>query len=149
MGRRLNFEIDTALETSLVTARAGIPSLIEAFRLTGTAAVEISAIKVAAPNVALRIIDRAMQVHGGLGYSRHMPFEHIYRHHRRYRITEGAEEIHEWELTPEQLQSVIIRYSTDPAVIRDCDVVILAPPDLPPPDLPPPPLPHIGNFRSV
>jgi len=37
--------------------------------------------------------DRAMQVFGGLGYSRHKPFEHIYRHHRRYRITEGAEEI--------------------------------------------------------
>jgi acyl-CoA dehydrogenase len=37
--------------------------------------------------------DFAMQVHGGMGYSRHKPFEHIYRHHRRYRITEGAEEI--------------------------------------------------------
>ena len=37
--------------------------------------------------------DRAMQIHGGLGYSRHKPFEHIYRHHRRYRITEGSEEI--------------------------------------------------------
>jgi acyl-CoA dehydrogenase len=37
--------------------------------------------------------DRAMQIHGGMGYSRHKPFEHIYRHHRRYRITEGAEEI--------------------------------------------------------
>ncbi|KAK2750356.1 hypothetical protein FQN57_003836 [Myotisia sp. PD_48] len=37
--------------------------------------------------------DRAMQIHGGNGYSRHQPFEHIYRHFRRYRITEGAEEI--------------------------------------------------------
>lgn len=37
--------------------------------------------------------DQAMQTHGGLGYSRHKPFEHIYRHHRRYRITEGSEEI--------------------------------------------------------
>lgn len=37
--------------------------------------------------------DRAIQVHGGIGYSRHKPFEHIYRHHRRYRITEGTEEI--------------------------------------------------------
>jgi alkylation response protein AidB-like acyl-CoA dehydrogenase len=37
--------------------------------------------------------DRAMQVHGGIGYSRHEPFEHLYRHHRRYRITEGAEEV--------------------------------------------------------
>jgi alkylation response protein AidB-like acyl-CoA dehydrogenase len=37
--------------------------------------------------------DRAMQVHGGVGYSRHYPFEHIFRHHRRYRSTEGSEEI--------------------------------------------------------
>ncbi|MGU3586789.1 acyl-CoA dehydrogenase family protein [Rhodococcus sp. C26F] len=37
--------------------------------------------------------DQAMQIHGGMGYSRHLPFEHIYRHHRRYRITEGTEEI--------------------------------------------------------
>jgi alkylation response protein AidB-like acyl-CoA dehydrogenase len=37
--------------------------------------------------------DQAIQTHGGIGYTRHMPFEHIYRHHRRYRITEGSEEI--------------------------------------------------------
>ena len=37
--------------------------------------------------------DRAIQVHGGIGYTRTMPFEHIYRHHRRYRITEGSEEM--------------------------------------------------------
>ena len=37
--------------------------------------------------------DFAMQVHGGMGYSRYKPFEHIYRHHRRYRITEGTDEI--------------------------------------------------------
>ncbi|KAK5201641.1 hypothetical protein LTR16_001967, partial [Cryomyces antarcticus] len=37
--------------------------------------------------------DRAIQIHGGRGYSRHMAFEHIWRHHRRYRITEGSEEI--------------------------------------------------------
>lgn len=43
--------------------------------------------------LACEAADRAMQVHGGIGYSRHKPFEHIYRHHRRYRITEGAEEI--------------------------------------------------------
>ncbi len=37
--------------------------------------------------------DQAMQTHGGMGYSRALPFEHIYRHHRRYRITEGSEEV--------------------------------------------------------
>ena len=37
--------------------------------------------------------DQAIQTHGWIGYTRHKPFEHIYRHHRRYRITEGSEEI--------------------------------------------------------
>ena len=46
-----------------------------------------------ANRLACDAADRAMQVHGGIGYTRHMPFEHIYRHHRRYRITEGSEEI--------------------------------------------------------
>jgi alkylation response protein AidB-like acyl-CoA dehydrogenase len=46
-----------------------------------------------ANNLVCRAADRAIQVHGGMGYSRHKPFEHIYRHHRRYRITEGTEEI--------------------------------------------------------
>ncbi|MEN3952610.1 acyl-CoA dehydrogenase family protein [Iodidimonas sp. SYSU 1G8] len=43
--------------------------------------------------LACNAADTAIQVHGGMGYSRHKPFEHIYRHHRRYRITEGSEEI--------------------------------------------------------
>ena len=46
-----------------------------------------------ANRLACDAADRAMQVHGGIGYSREKPFEHLYRHHRRYRITEGAEEI--------------------------------------------------------
>ena len=48
MGGRLNFEIDTELEPSLVTARAGIPSLIEVFRLTGAAAAVDRSVKVKA-----------------------------------------------------------------------------------------------------
>ncbi len=43
--------------------------------------------------LACNAADTAIQTHGGMGYSRHKPFEHIYRHHRRYRITEGSEEI--------------------------------------------------------
>jgi acyl-CoA dehydrogenase len=46
-----------------------------------------------ANRLACEAADRAMQVFGGLGYTRHQPFEHIYRHHRRYRITEGSEEM--------------------------------------------------------
>src|SRR5712691_1574579 len=39
MSDRLDFEIDTELETGLITGHAGVPGLIEAFRQTGTAAV--------------------------------------------------------------------------------------------------------------
>jgi alkylation response protein AidB-like acyl-CoA dehydrogenase len=46
-----------------------------------------------ANRLACEAADRAIQVHGGIGYSRSLPFEHIYRHHRRYRITEGSEEM--------------------------------------------------------
>ncbi len=46
-----------------------------------------------ANRLACDAADRAMQTCGGMGYTRHMPFEHLYRHHRRYRITEGSDEI--------------------------------------------------------
>ena len=46
-----------------------------------------------ANRLACEAADRAMQTCGGMGYTRHMPFEHIYRHHRRYRITEGSDEV--------------------------------------------------------
>jgi hypothetical protein len=45
MPGRLNFEIDTELDPGLVTARAGIPSLVEAYRLSGVAKVVERAIK--------------------------------------------------------------------------------------------------------
>lgn len=58
-----------------------------------TVSAQVSMCNYWANRLCCEAADRAMQVHGGLGYSRHKPFEHIYRHHRRYRITEGAEEI--------------------------------------------------------
>jgi acyl-CoA dehydrogenase len=57
------------------------------------AAEHVSLCNYRANRLVCEAADRAMQTHGGMGYSRHLPFEHIYRHHRRYRITEGSEEI--------------------------------------------------------
>jgi alkylation response protein AidB-like acyl-CoA dehydrogenase len=54
---------------------------------------EVSMCNYRANRLVCEAADRAIQVHGGLGYTRNLPFEHIYRHHRRYRITEGSEEI--------------------------------------------------------
>jgi len=53
----------------------------------------VAMVNLRANRLACEAADRAIQVCGGMGYTRHMPFEHIYRHHRRYRITEGSDEI--------------------------------------------------------
>lgn len=55
MTKRLKFEIDTELEPGLVTARAGIPSLIEAYRLSGTAAVVDRTVKLKARKRGLTV----------------------------------------------------------------------------------------------
>ena len=62
-------------------------------RSSGTISDKVSMCNYWGNRLVCEAADRAMQVHGGIGYSRHKPFEHIYRHHRRYRITEGSEEI--------------------------------------------------------
>jgi acyl-CoA dehydrogenase len=55
---------------------------------------ETSMVKVFATEMACRIIDMAMQVHGGMGYSKELPLERMYRHARLYPIGEGPTEIH-------------------------------------------------------
>jgi alkylation response protein AidB-like acyl-CoA dehydrogenase len=41
-----------------------------------------------------RVVDMAMQVHGGMGYAKDLPLERMYRKVRLQRIVEGASEIH-------------------------------------------------------
>jgi len=59
-----------------------------------TAATEIAAIKVIAPRIACNVIDRAIQVHGGLGISDDVPLARMYGWHRALRIFDGPDEVH-------------------------------------------------------
>jgi acyl-CoA dehydrogenase len=59
-----------------------------------SARLEIAAIKVAAPTLALRVIDRAMQVHGGGGVSQDFPLARMYAHVRALRLIDGPDEVH-------------------------------------------------------
>jgi acyl-CoA dehydrogenase len=54
----------------------------------------ISAIKIAAPNMALRVIDRAIQVHGGGGMSQDFPLARMYSWQRALRFADGPDEVH-------------------------------------------------------
>jgi acyl-CoA dehydrogenase len=55
---------------------------------------EIAAIKVIAPRVATAVIDRAIQVHGGLGVSDDVPLARMWGWHRALRIFDGPDEVH-------------------------------------------------------
>jgi acyl-CoA dehydrogenase len=68
------------------------------------ARMEISAIKIAAPDVALRVIDRAIQVHGGAGVSDDFPLASMYAHLRTLRLADGPDEIHKRTVAREELR---------------------------------------------
>ncbi len=55
---------------------------------------EIAAIKVIAPRVALKVVDRAIQVHGGAGVSEDFPLARMYAGLRTLRIADGPDEVH-------------------------------------------------------
>ena len=87
-------ELSTQAEMLRLLIRSTAVEMDKAARkFGGDLSARVSMCNYIANRLCCEAADQAMQVHGGLGYSRHKPFEHIYRHHRRYRITEGSEEI--------------------------------------------------------
>jgi acyl-CoA dehydrogenase len=65
---------------------------------------EIAAIKVAAPQVALKVIDRAIQVHGGAGVSDDFPLAYMYAHIRTLRLADGPDEVHRMTIARRELR---------------------------------------------
>ncbi|HEY2282012.1 MAG TPA: acyl-CoA dehydrogenase family protein [Solirubrobacteraceae bacterium] len=70
---------------------------------------EIAAIKVAAPNIALKVIDRAIQVHGGGGVSDDFPLAWMYAHLRTLRLADGPDEVHKLSIARRELAPYLPR----------------------------------------
>jgi acyl-CoA dehydrogenase len=68
------------------------------------AAIEISAIKVVVPNIALRVVDRAIQAHGGGGVSQDFPLASMYAHLRTLRFADGPDEVHRMQVAKRELR---------------------------------------------
>src|ERR1700752_3769697 len=67
---------------------------------------EIAAIKIAAPNVALKVVDRAIQVHGGGGVSDDFPLAWMWAHLRTLRLADGPDEVHKRSIARRELRRV-------------------------------------------
>lgn len=62
------------------------------------AAEHIAMIKIVAPSMAQKVIDRAIQVHGGMGVSNDVPLYHMFSWARIIRIADGPDEVHMYQL---------------------------------------------------
>ena len=67
------------------------------------AAVEISSIKVIVPNMALRVVDRSIQAHGGGGVSDDFPLAQMYAGLRTLRFADGPDEVHRRQVAKSEL----------------------------------------------
>jgi acyl-CoA dehydrogenase len=67
------------------------------------AASEISGIKVAIPNMTLKVVDRAIQVHGAAGVTQFFPLAHMYAHARTLRIVDGPDEVHKMAIARREI----------------------------------------------
>jgi acyl-CoA dehydrogenase len=90
-------EIEQARLLTLKTAE-----LMDQFGPKG-AAIEISAIKVVAPNMALRVVDRAIQTHGGGGVSDDFPLARMWAGLRTLRFADGPDEVHRRQVARQEL----------------------------------------------
>jgi acyl-CoA dehydrogenase len=64
---------------------------------------EIAMIKIVAPNMALKVIDWAMQIHGGMGISDDTPLAMMWSHQRTLRFADGPDEVHRYSLAKLEL----------------------------------------------
>jgi acyl-CoA dehydrogenase len=80
-----------------------------------SAATEISGIKVAIPNIALKVIDRAIQVHGAAGVTQFFPLALMYGHMRTLRLADGPDEVHKMTIARREIMKHDPDFRMNPA----------------------------------
>jgi acyl-CoA dehydrogenase len=82
---------------------------------------EIAMIKVVAPNIALQIIDWAIQAHGAAGVSEDFPLAYSYANQRTLRLADGPDEVHRNAIAKLELAKHLLRQpEVDMPITRGC-----------------------------
>ncbi len=84
-----------------------------------SAATQISGIKVAIPNMALKVIDRAIQVHGAAGVTQFFPLAHMYAGIRTLRIADGPDEVHKMTIARREIMNRQPGFRMNPQINRE------------------------------
>ena len=104
----LGGNVDVIANARIILEQARLLTLKAAWMLdevgTKGARSEISQIKVAVPNIALEIIDQAIQMHGGAGVSDDVPLAEMFATIRTLRIADGPDEVHRALIAKLELQ---------------------------------------------
>ncbi len=69
---------------------------------------EISVVKIMATEMLGKVVDRAIQIHGGIGVTEDLPLERIYRNARVDRIVDGPNEVHRWVIARNLLRDRVV-----------------------------------------
>jgi acyl-CoA dehydrogenase len=110
---QLGGNIDLIAESRIEINQARLLTLNAAYMMdtvgNKVAKSDIAQIKVVAPNIALRVIDRAIQMHGGAGVSEDTPLAHMYAMQRTLRLADGPDEVHRAAIGKHELGKYMAR----------------------------------------
>jgi alkylation response protein AidB-like acyl-CoA dehydrogenase len=104
----LGGNLERIADARIAIDQARLLTLYAAWKIDTTgvreAMTEISAIKVAAPNVLQSVVDLAIQIHGGAGVSHDVPLTAFFLQARSLRIADGPDEVHRMAIARRELR---------------------------------------------
>ena len=120
---RLGGNIDIIADARMNIEQARLLTLKTAWMMDNVDAKEariwISMIKTVVPNMTLKVVDEAIQMHGGIGISQDTPLAAMWSGQRTLRLADGPDAVHRMVVGRHELKKYITSAGDAPATFRD------------------------------
>ena len=120
---RLGGNIDVIANARMSIEQARLLTLKTAWMMDNVDAKEariwISMIKTVVPNMTLKVVDDAIQMHGGIGVSQDTPLAQMYAGQRTLRLADGPDEVHRMVVGRHELKPYLAGTEQPKATFRD------------------------------